>query len=53
MGFMPQEAQWGTVAFTHQLLMNVISVIVLFGLGFLLPAIAQHQNKKAALTTEK
>lgn len=46
MGFMPQEAKWGTPAFTHQLTLNVVSVIVLFGLGFILPAIARHTNKK-------
>lgn len=44
MGFMPQEAAFGTTAFTHQLIMNVISVIVLFGLGFVMPLIARHDK---------
>ncbi|WKF84322.1 APC family permease [Lacticaseibacillus pantheris] len=46
MGFMPQEAAWGTHAFNHQLLMNGVSVLVLFGLGFVMPMIARYEAKK-------
>jgi len=46
MGFMPQEVAFGTPGFTHQLIMNIVSVIVLFGLGFVMPAIARYTNKR-------
>jgi amino acid permease len=49
MGFIPQDTKFGTAAFSHQMWLNIISVIVLFGLGFVMPALARHQNKKAAL----
>lgn len=45
MGFMPQEAAWGTPAFMHQLLMNIVSVLVLFGLGFVMPVLARLELK--------
>lgn len=44
MGFMPQEEAFGTVGFTHQLIMNVVSVIVLFGLGFVMPLLAKRDH---------
>lgn len=44
MGFMPQEEAFGTVGFTHQLIMNVVSVIVLFGLGFIMPLLAKRDH---------
>lgn len=46
MGFLPQEAKAGTPAFTHQLVMNIISVLVLFGLGFVMPMLARITNRK-------
>lgn len=45
LGFIPQEADFGTRAFDHQLLLNVITVIVLFGLGFIMPMIRRHEKK--------
>ncbi|WP_125707430.1 APC family permease [Companilactobacillus zhongbaensis] len=45
LGFIPQEADFGTKAFDHQLLLNVITVIVLFGLGFIMPMIRRHEKK--------
>lgn len=46
MGFIPQEVRFGTPGFNHQLWLNIISVIVLFGLGFVLPLIAKYTNKE-------
>lgn len=45
LGFIPQEADFGTKAFDQQLLMNIITVIVLFGLGFIMPMIRKHEKK--------
>jgi amino acid transporter len=45
LGFIPQEAEAGTAAFNHQLLLNFITVIVLFGLGFIMPMLRKHEMK--------
>ena len=46
LGFIPQNVKVGTVAFSHQLIMNFITVFVLFGLGFILPLMRKHEEKK-------
>ncbi|MFK3586793.1 APC family permease [Lactobacillus sp. 23-2] len=48
MGFLPQEAQFGTQAWTNQLWMNIFSVLVLFGTGFLLPWLRKLEMKREA-----
>jgi amino acid transporter len=45
LGFIPQEAEVGTAAFNHQLLLNFITVIVLFGLGFIMPMLRKREMK--------
>lgn len=48
LGFIPQEAEatFGSTAFNHQLIMNIITVTVLFGLGFLLPWLRRREEKR-------
>lgn len=48
LGFIPQEAEatFGSAAFNHQLMMNIITVIVLFGLGFLLPWLRKREENR-------
>lgn len=46
LGFMPQEAKFGTTAFTHQFWLNVLSVLVLFGLGFIMPLWARFEKHR-------
>lgn len=46
LGFIPQEAALGTKAFNHQLLLNFITVFVLFGLGFLMPFLRKLEAKR-------
>lgn len=46
LGFIPQNVAIGTSEFNHQLWMNIITVIVLFGLGFLLPWLRKREAKK-------
>ena len=53
LGFIPQEADFGTKAFDQQLLMNIITVIVLFGLGFIMPMIRKHEKKKRIIRNLK
>lgn len=47
LGFIPQEASFGTAAFSHQLLLNVVSTLVLFGLGFVMPLLARWEKHRA------
>jgi len=49
LGFIPQEAKFGTGAFNHQLLLNFITVIVLFGLGFVMPWLRKREQKREEL----
>ena len=46
LGFIPQNVAVGTKAFTHQLWMNIITVVVLFGLGFVLPWLRKREAKR-------
>lgn len=46
LGFIPQNVKMGTPAFSHQLIMNFITVFVLFGLGLILPWMRKHEEKK-------
>ncbi|MFT8461312.1 MAG: APC family permease [Liquorilactobacillus ghanensis] len=46
LGFIPQEAAFGTKAFNHQLLLNFITVFILFGVGLLLPLLRKLELKK-------
>ncbi len=46
LGFIPQNVAVGTKAFTHQLWMNIITVVVLFGLGFVLPWLRKIEQKR-------
>ena len=46
LGFIPQNVAVGTKAFTHQLWMNIITVVVLFGLGFVLPWLRKIEPKR-------
>ncbi|MFT9410554.1 APC family permease [Liquorilactobacillus hordei] len=43
LGFIPQDANFGTKSFDHQLLMNFITVLILFGVGFLLPYLRKRE----------
>lgn len=45
--FMPQEETFGSAAFTHQLWLNIFSVVVLFGMGFIMPLWARFEKRKA------
>jgi amino acid transporter len=45
LGFIPQEAAFGTHAFNHQLLLNFVTVFILLGLGFLLPLLRKRELK--------
>ncbi|MDN6595524.1 MAG: amino acid permease, partial [Lacticaseibacillus paracasei] len=49
LGFLPQEVVFGTNGWTHQLVMNIISVMVLFGFGFIMPLLARRDVKKERL----
>lgn len=49
LGFIPQEAELGTQAFNQQLLMNIVTVILLFGLGWLMPWLRQREIKRERL----
>jgi len=49
LGFLPQEVVFGTNGWTHQLIMNIISVIVLFGFGFIMPLLARRDVIKEKL----
>lgn len=46
MAFLPQEVSFGTHAWNSQLLMNIITVIVLFGLGLIFPMLAKLERKR-------
>ncbi|KRM92013.1 APC family permease [Liquorilactobacillus cacaonum] len=46
LGFIPQDAAVGTKSFDHQLLMNFITVFVLFGVGLLLPYLRKRELRK-------
>lgn len=46
LGFIPQNVEFGTPAFTHQLWMNIITVVVLFGLGFVLPWLRKREARR-------
>lgn len=46
LGFIPQEAAFGTKLFNHQLLLNFITVIVLFGMGFIMPILRKREINK-------
>lgn len=48
LGFIPQNVELGTHAFNHQLVLNIITVVVLFGLGFLLPWLRKREEAKQA-----
>lgn len=49
LGFIPQEAKFGTGAFNHQLLLNFITVIVLFGLGFVMPWLRKREQHRESM----
>lgn len=49
LGFIPQNVAVGTKEFTHQLWMNIITVVVLFGLGFVLPWLRKREAKREEL----
>ncbi|WP_311408139.1 APC family permease [Liquorilactobacillus uvarum] len=49
LGFIPQEADFGTKSFNHQLLLNIITVFVLFGLGFVMPMLRKRELRKQEL----
>ena len=46
LGFVPQNVDFGTAEFNHQLVLNIITVIVLFGLGFILPWMRKREKKR-------
>lgn len=46
LGFIPQDANLGTHLFNSQLIMNIITVILLFGMGLLLPWLRKREIKK-------
>lgn len=45
MAFLPQEVSFGTHAWNSQLLMNIFTVIVLFGLGLIFPLLAKLERR--------
>ncbi len=49
MGFLPQDVTFGTKAWDHQLLMNFLSVAVLFGAGMIMPLLARLEKRKAGV----
>ncbi|KRM63127.1 APC family amino acid transporter [Ligilactobacillus agilis DSM 20509] len=49
MGFLPQDVTFGTKAWDHQLLMNFLSVAVLFGAGMIMPLLARLEKRKASV----
>lgn len=49
LGFIPQEVEFGTHAFTHQLILNFITIFVLFGLGFVMPWLRRREIRKEGL----
>lgn len=49
LGFIPQDANLGTHLFNSQLIMNIITVIILFGMGLLLPWLRKREIKKEQL----
>lgn len=48
MGFLPQDVTFESPQWTKQLWMNIITVIVLFGTGFLLPWLRKLELKHQA-----
>lgn len=46
MSFIPQDVKFGTAAYDHQLLMNLFSVFVLFGVGLVMPLLARLENRQ-------
>ena len=46
MAFLPQEVSFGTHAWNSQLLMNIFTVVVLFGLGLIFPILAKLERKR-------
>lgn len=49
MRFSKKEAKFGTGAFNHQLLLNFITVIVLFGLGFVMPWLRKREQHRESM----
>lgn len=46
MGFIPQNAEFGTKQFDHELLMNFFFVFLIFGMGFILPLLRKLELKR-------
>ncbi|AUJ31876.1 MAG: APC family permease [Liquorilactobacillus nagelii] len=46
MSFIPQDVKFGTTAYDHQLLMNLFSVFVLFGVGMIMPLLARLEKRQ-------
>ena len=46
LGFIPQNIAFGTKGFNHQLIMNIITVLVLFGLGFVMPWLRKREKTR-------
>lgn len=46
MAFLPQNGQFGTPKWFHQLWMNIVVVLFLFGTGFILPLLRKWEVKR-------
>ena len=46
MGFIPQNAHFGTKQFTHELMMNFFFVFLIFGMGVILPFLRKLEIKR-------
>ncbi|CAM2905287.1 APC family permease [Dellaglioa algida] len=45
-GIIPQDVAMGSSLFYYQLAINIISIVVLIGLGFIMPMIAERERKR-------
>ncbi|MEG2643705.1 MAG: amino acid permease, partial [Enterococcus sp.] len=47
-GVLPQDAPYGSSLFWHELIINIVGIVVLIGLGFIMPMLAKREREKIA-----
>ncbi|GAJ26518.1 amino acid transporter [Liquorilactobacillus sucicola DSM 21376 = JCM 15457] len=53
MSFIPQDVKFGTAVYDQQLVMNLFSVFVLFGAGFIMPLLARLERSRLHIIEKK
>ena len=45
-GVLPQDAAFGSSLFWHELIINIVGIVVLIGLGFVMPYLAKRERNQ-------